>query len=231
VNKTKIEYADYTWNPVTGCTKGCSYCYARRLAQGRLRNIYLANTDVAPGRDPSDPFSPRFWTDRLHSPRKNNNESKIFVCDMGDLFDPHVPNLWIQAVINEATFCWWHTFQFLTKQPARAAEFTFPPNAWVGTTIELDNWESFNRLLDLENIDANTLFVSVEPMLGPIPYLPARTAWLIIGAMTGPGAIRPEPEWVENLLGHADKYGIPVFLKDNLHWAEKRREWPRGIEQ
>jgi len=231
MNKTKIEWTDYTWNPVSGCTKRCSYCYANRLAQGRLRNIYLANTNVALGCDPGDPFSPRFWTNRLHRPRKNNKESKIFVCDMGDLFDSHVPNLWIQAVINEATFCWWHTFQFLTKQPARAAEFTFPPNAWVGTTVDRYDSENWQRQGYMTSIVASIRFVSYEPLRTPIPDIPPWANWIIIGAMTGPKPVRLEPKWVQTLIDCADDKGIPVFLKDNLNWPVVRREWPRGIEQ
>ncbi len=226
MNKTKIEWTDYTWSPITGCTKRCFYCYAHRLAKGRLRKLYLSNPNVASGCDPDDPFAPRFWMKRLHEPRKHNYSSKIFVCSMAELFDSHIPNLWIQAVLNEAKFCWWHIFQFLTKQPQRATEFDFPPNAWVGITVDKHSAENWQRQGDMAQLRATVRFVSYEPLLSPIKRIPCWADWIIIGAMTGPGAIKPEPEWVQHLIDLADAAGIPVFLKDNLGWKEPRREWP-----
>jgi len=226
VNKTKIEWADYTWNPLTGCQRRCAYCYAQRLAKGRLRMRYLSNPNVAPGCNPDDPFSPRFWPGRLHEPRKNNNSSKIFVCSMGELFDPSVPDEWIQAVLDEATFCWWHTFQFLTKQPQRAAQFTFPPNAWVGISVDKYSTNCWQRQVHMAGVKATVRFISYEPLLSLIPDIPYWADWAIIGAMTGPDAIKPKPQWVHQLIRAADGLGIPLFLKDNLGWPETRTEWP-----
>jgi len=228
MNKTNIEWTDYTWNPVTGCTRRCPYCYASRLAQGRLKHIYLANKCVAKGCDENDPFAPRFWMKRLHEPRKVKNGSKIFVCDMGDLFDPNVPKSWIAAVLHEAEFCWWHTFQFLTRQPQHAARFTFPRNAWVGITIEDATTESRQRLQDFWQVKAPIRYISYEPLLGPIQRVPDWVDWIIIGAMTGPGALKPNDWWVHKLVLAADQAGIPVFLKDNLGWPVKRQEFPKA---
>jgi len=228
MNKTNIEWTDFTWNPITGCTKHCPYCYANRLAKGRLRKFYLANPNVAPGCDPDDPFSPRLWPKRLHEPRRQSTESKIFTCDMGDLWDPHVPPDWTQAVLNEAEFCWWHTFQFLTKQSQRASQFIFPHNAWVGITIENNTLENHNRKTDMSALKAPVRFISYEPLLAGILTIPAWANWIIIGAMTGPKAIKPQSHWVHTLIHIADRMGIPVFLKDNLGWPEVRQEWPKG---
>lgn len=230
MNKTSIEYCDYTSNPVTGCTKGCSYCYARRLARGRLKKLYLSNPNVAPGCDPNDPFSPRLWPDRLREPLKQHKASKIFMVDMGDLWDPHIPDFWIDGVLAIADLCQWHTFQFLTKQSGRAARFKFPSNAWVGITIEDNRDECLERSARFSWADARVRFISYEPLLGPIASIPGWADWIIIGAMTGRGAIKPDPVWVEDLIGMADEVGMPVFLKDNLDWLPRwllRQEFPK----
>ena len=230
MNKTKIEWTDFTYNPISGCSKRCFYCYAWRLAKGRLRKFYLSNPNVAPGCDPDDPFSPRFWPGRLDEPCTLRRPSKIFVCSMGELFDPRVPDEWIEEVLAVARFCERHTFQFLTKQPQRAAQFDFPSNAWVGVTATDDFMESNVTIARLRAIQAPVRFISYEPLLDAIPSVPCWVNWIIIGAMTGPGAIKPEPEWVQHLIDLADAAGIPVFLKDNLGWKEPRQEWPTPKE-
>ena len=238
MNKTSIEWTrtylpdgtyrkGYTWSPITGCTKRCAYCYAHRLAKGRLRKLYLANPNVAPGCDPDDPFAPRFWRNRLDEPCTKRQPSKIFVCSMGELFDPRVPDEWIKAVLAVASFHERHTFQFLTKQPQRAALFDFPPNAWVGVTIEDAKPKCRQRLSDFWNVKAAVRYISYEPLLGPIQRVPDWVNWIIIGAMTGPVAIKPKNWWVEKLILAANHTGVPIFLKDNLNWPEPRREWPR----
>jgi protein gp37 len=251
MNKTKIEYADYTWNPVSGCTKHCSYCYANRLAQGRLRNIYLANHNVAPGCDPDDPFSPRFWLNRLEEPADHLAPAKIFACNMGDLWDPHVLPDWIHAILATATLTDWHTFLFLTKRPHLAHQYTFPPNSWVGITVESDNGECWSRQAAMDSLEATVRYISYEPLLAPIGYIPPWVNWIIIGAMTlsakrhynvhysfphhtsllvkGKWTLQPPQEWVQTLIDIADNMRIPIFLKDNLNWAERRTEWPAGV--
>ena len=228
MNKTKIEWTDFTWSPVTGCTKRCSYCYAHRLAKGRLCKLYLSNAHVAPSCDPDDPFSPRFWRDRLEEPSILRQSARIFVCSMGELFDPRIPDDWIKAVLAVASIHERHTFQFLTKQPYRAAQFEFPPNAWVGTTITDSHPSSLARSANLNRVQSPVRFISYEPLLSHIPSVPHWLDWLIIGAMTGTGAIKPEKWWIQSLIDLADGKDIPVFLKDNLNWPEPRREWPKG---
>ena len=229
MNQTTIEWTDRTWNPVTGCTKGCPWCYANRLARGRLRKTYLANSLDVVGPDPTDPFAPRFWRDRLLGPGKAKTPLKIFTCSMGELFDPHVPAHWIDAVLTVAAIHTHHTFQFLTQRPRRAARFHFPPNAWVGITMQNSDLASLTRLARFAALTANTRFLSYEPLIGPINDIPPWIDWIIIGAMTGPNAITPNPTWINRLLYIADKHHIPVFLKDNLNWPVHRQDWPKGV--
>jgi len=224
VNRTRIEWCDYTWNPVTGCLTGCRYCYSRRMT----------------ARFHGD-FTPTFHADRLDQPLHQGRGARIFVCSMADLFGPWVPRLWIERILQTVRIVPESTFIFLTKWPDRfqAAEVVFPPNCQVGVTLTCGPGErTALRLHQLRDATGGGIrFASFEPLLGPL--LPQTAGlfwlhlqWLIIGALTGPGAKEqaPQPEWIQGILDATDQYGIPVFMKDNLrpYWAgEWRREWPR----
>jgi protein gp37 len=145
---------------------------------------------------------------------------------MGELFDASVPWSWIEEVLATAGEAGWHTFQFLTKQPHIARHYAFPENAWAGVTVENGKYDSLLRLYRFAGVQASVRFLSFEPLMGPAMVIPEFVNWVIVGAMTGPGAIKPKPEWVQGIIDEADSRGIPVFLKDNLNWPEIRREWP-----
>ena len=241
MNRTQIEWTDYTWSPVTGCwgpggtaekPNRCSYCYAEKMAN-------RFNSQL-PGYRPrgGDPFAPRFHSDRLDLPAKVKKSSKIFVCFMADLFGAWVPSAWIEAVLETIRACPQHTFQLLTKNPARLGNYNpFPGNVWVGTTIT-NQADADERLPWLLRVDAPVRFVSHEPLLGKIfvgdglwPPIGPHIDWAIIGAMTGPGAVRPDPEWVHNLFMQYSEAGVPVFIKDNIKpvilCERVVQEWPR----
>ncbi len=236
LNKTKIEWTDYTWNPVTGCKHGCDYCYARRIAE-RLKGSKAWWNG----------FEPTFHPDRLNDLWRVVGSKKILVCSMADLFGSWVPRAWIDLVLEAIRTrvdydLYVQTrhpdlrktslvFQFLTKNPKRYGEFDFPSNCWLGTTV--DRWQSWN-LKDLADTpNKNLKFVSFEPLLSEMCHLAldhhaSETDWAIVGAQTGPGAKPPKKEWVEEIIGTARAHGIPLFLKDNLHWPEKIQEYPKA---
>ncbi len=215
MNRTRIEWTDFTWNPVTGCLYACDYCYARRL------------TARFPANFPSG-FAPAFHPERLEQPCRVKRPSRVFVCSMADLFGPWVPDEWINAVMEVVRACPRHTFQFLTKNPARYAALTLPENAWYGTTVD--------RTVVLDRIDAlrplkRTTFVSFEPLLEPLdPDLEGIDA-LLIGARTQPLRLPPR-EWVERLVARAREAGAAVFMKDNLAGIglPLLRELPAGAD-
>ncbi len=186
---TKIEWClnpdgspGETWNPITGCLKGCEYCYARKLAETRLRSRMLGNNNIAEP-DPdvdfdmgangmfTNPFYPRFWQGRLDKfvhkgtyrpPRKRKG---IFVCSLADLFGIGVPEAWTGKVLSAIWANPLHRFYLLTKQPQNLAKWSpFPGNCWVGVSVTNPGElvEAYNELIC---IDAKVKYVSLEPLL------------------------------------------------------------------
>lgn len=257
MNKTKIEYVDYTWNPVTGCFHGCPYCYARRIANRFKPKYPLGDDCIQPDDDIYEiryksqsfkyGFYPTFHSYRLNEPVKVQKPSRIFVSSMGDLFGEWVHPRWIRDVLAVCEECKQHTFLFLTKNPRRYIEFIkfkgevnridFPGNCWVGTTIT-NQKDADERLPLLCKSKASVKFVSYEPMMGRVdislwtvsgyeePPFDDVIDWVIIGAMTGPGAIKPKPEWIESIIKQCRDAGVPLFIKDNVRWPVKIQEFP-----
>jgi len=169
---------------------------------------------------------------------------RIFVGSMTDMMGEWVPAEWIEQVIQVCRDCPEHVFIWLTKDPVRYRCFEWPGNCWLGRTVTRQSDAvipgGLSRLFDS---NARHFFVSVEPMLGPVDLvswiLPMssygrpcrRVEWVIIGGMTGAGAVQPEEEWVDALERDCGRYGVPVFEKENLRCrrGEKRRtEFPEG---
>jgi protein gp37 len=239
VNKTKIEWCrssdgkpGYSWNPIHGClgSKGdgvrCHYCYAHRLANGRLKNTYLRHRLIAGEAD--DPFAPRSAGGLLDPMGKRGG--RIFVCSMGDLFGDWMPAEWAERILGVAKCCPQHTFLFLTKWPQNLAQFNpWPSNCWVGATAT-QSFPIVQAARELARVEAPVRYLSIEPLLGPLDY-PGSLAgldWIIVGAQTGPGAKRPMTGWVQEIIDAAAARHIPLFLKDNLHWPEHIQGWPEG---
>lgn len=233
MNKTRIDTADRSCSPLTGCLgpradgNRCWYCWAMRLANGRLRHHYLANDRVLAG-DPHDPFAPRYWPGRLDELRSLHQPSKIALCYMSDLFGPWVPQRIVKEILDVVRDNPRHVCQLLTRWPDRLFQFSpFPPNTWVGVTAT-NRQESLEAAAYLSGVHAPVRYLSAEPLLGPIfaDVLP-NFDWVIVGAQTGPGARPPHASWVEEIIGYCSHYSIPLFLKRNLKWPDQRQEWPR----
>ena len=216
MNRTKIEWTDYTHNPVVGCFNNCHYCYAKRQAK---RHCHICERCGL--------FEPHLHPERLDHPCRVKRPSLIFVCSMGELFGPWVPQEWIDSVMDVARRCQQHIFQFLTKCPARLQEVCFGENCWVGTSI--DTSDNLWRKDLLMSAKAPVRFISFEPLLNDMSGADfSGVDWIIIGAQTGPQPIKPEPTWVQWLIDKAQRASIPVFVKDNVNWPETVREWPRA---
>jgi protein gp37 len=247
----KIEWTDYTWNPVTGCKHGCDYCYARRIAERfgpsdqeldlilqfhPLMNTYLQEPIFNEKRQFAFPFRfyPTCHAYRFKEPQEITKPSKIFVSSMGDLFGEWVPASWIQKILSIVRSCPQHTFQFLTKNPGRLPDFNpWPENCWVGFTATTGREFSDNSFRGWR-CEARLRFVCFEPILEMMDGVWLEGyQWVIIGAQTGPKAKSVPTEWISELLGRAAIHKVPIFMKSNLrpYWpGELRQEFPRQTD-
>jgi len=206
-----IGWCDRTWNPITGCRRGCEYCYARRMAQ-RLAGRY--------GYPKDDPFAPTLHRDKLRLPYWWKKPQRIFTCSMADIVGPWTLEAWTRLVLDVADSCPRHTFIFLTKSPERLSRFNpWPANAWVGATVDV-RARLEPTLAALRDVEARVKFICFEPLLEDMgtEYLPDLSGidWIIIGAQTGAHPFQPEPKWVIDLIRAAVLVRARVFVKDNL---------------
>ena len=208
--QTGIEWTDSTWNPVTGCHKispGCKNCYAARLAP-RLKA--MGNPRYENG------FEVTLHHDLISLPKKWAKPRRIFVNSMSDLFHTEVPIDFIQEVFATMEESEMHTFQLLTKRPERALELadslTWPTNLWMGVSVE--NPDYLHRADVLKEIPAQVRFLSLEPLLAPLPSMNLTGIhWVITGGESGPGAKPIEAGWVEDIRDQCQEQEIPFFFK------------------
>ena len=219
MNRTKIDWCDYSWNTVTGCKNGCWYCYARKIRQRFW---------------PGMPFDQlATYDERLDDPIKVKKPSRIFVGSMTDLFAPWQPRYNVKNILKIVRKCPQHTFIFLTKSPFGYKYWSFPDNCWLGVTItSYEDWSRIAQLVAYKG-SKNLTFASVEPILGDFntSYL-YLVDWIILGALTGPGSVKRAPvkqEWIERAVKETRRLNIPLFIKSSIlgHYTkEKIQEYP-----
>ncbi|MCG3152743.1 MAG: hypothetical protein GEEBNDBF_02046 [bacterium] len=205
-----IEWTDATWNPVTGCTKispGCQFCYAERLAK-RLRA--MGNPNYANG------FELQLQEHMLDIPLRWKQPRTIFVNSMSDLFHKDIPLEYIQRVFGVMNRASQHRFQVLTKRADRlaklAGELQWTANIWMGVSVESAAY--IPRVLELQTVPAAVRFLSLEPLLGPLPALPLTGIdWVIVGGESGPGARPMDQSWVVDIKRQCGKAKVPFFFK------------------
>jgi protein gp37 len=209
-NKSAIEWTGDTWNPVTGCTKvspGCKNCYAERMAR-RLQA--MGNPRYRDG------FRVTLHPDKLEDPLRDSRHEPIFVNSMSDLFHEAVPEQFIRRVFDVMERASWRVFQVLTKRAERLAELAdrlpWPRNVWQGVSVE--NARYTYRVEYLRQVPAAVRFLSVEPLLGPIPKLPLDGVnWVIVGGESGPRHRPIDPNWVRSIRDQCLAAGVPFFFK------------------
>jgi len=220
VNRTKIEWCDWTWNPIVGCSPasaGCANCYAAAISK---------RFGLPWGR-------PVFKPERLGEPGRVKKPGRVFVCSMSDIGHENVCPLWRAEIRKAMAAAPWHEYIILTKRPG-AWMAGFAGKAWLGVSAE-NQATADARIPVLQLIDRARRFVSVEPMLDPVSLQCSAfngadsfsamvgIHWVIAGPETGPKARECRPEWIADLAAECEQAGVPFFDKRD---GGLRREWP-----
>ena len=222
---SRIHWTDATWNPCAGCTKvssGCKNCYAIRHAkrmagnpnpsmQAAYRGLVTGATGILDWNG-----TVRILPDRLEQPLHWRKPRRVFVNSLSDLFHKDVPDEFIAQVFEVMVKAHWHKFQVLTKRSARlralSATLPWPDNVWMGVSVENDQYTF--RIDDLRATGAKVKFLSLEPLLGPLPNLNlASIDWVIVGGESGPRARQMNTEWARDIRDQCVAAGVPFFFK------------------
>lgn len=208
--RSKIEWTETTWNPITGCTKvspGCKFCYAERMAK-RLQ---------AMGKPAyKNGFQVTAHEDLFEYPLQIRTPRLIFVNSMSDIFHESLSEEIILKLFDVMKRASWHTFQILTKRAERLSQMSplieWSDNIWAGVSVE--NTDYRQRIDCLRSIGAKIKFLSLEPLLGPLPNLDLiGIDWVIVGGESGPGARKMESDWASEIRDACLQQNVPFFFK------------------
>lgn len=225
-----IGWCEFTWNPMVGCLGGCSYCYARGQAKRQKHRCQKCYD-----------FKPHLHPERLKEPMRRKKPSLIFADSMSDTFGEGVYPPWRFDILETMRKCPQHVFQDLTKRPDLIPRYDYPPNLWVGVSIEGNRWDrvtTLGRALQAYGIPHG--FVSIEPFLWMVSDLniidaalrDAGIEWVIIGALTKRGryAGGAPYNWVKEVVEVCRGRGIPVFVKRNCGYRSLPMEFPKEMK-
>jgi protein gp37 len=225
-----VDWAKWTWNPITGCHHGCEYCYARDIALSeKMKSVYITG------------FEPTFHPERLQAPSNTTarniygqKDKNVFVCSMADLFGKWVPLEWIQQVMDAMIANPQWTYLCLTKFPQRLKEINdlysgFPDHVWVGTSIDNQARVGLAERC-FKEIDAKVKWLSCEPLIVPLRFEDLTGFdWVVIGgqsAQNGLPSFTPPLEWVGHVYDAAKRDGCKVFCKtENMPHMTREVAW------
>lgn len=209
-NRTKIEWTECSWNPVTGCTKisaGCQNCYAATFAK-RLKAMH--NPRYING------FDVTVHEDLIMAPLNWKSPRKVFVNSMSDIFHEDIPDDVILRVFETMNKASWHTFQVLTKRSERLRSLSglinWTDNIWMGVTVE--SKEYIYRADDLKGTNAKIKFISAEPLLTALNTLTLNGIdWIIVGGESGHRSRTMDESWVIDIRNKAKEANVAFFFK------------------
>lgn len=239
---SKIHWTDATWNPCAGCTKispGCKNCYAvrnaKQMAGNTNANMQAAYQGLVVGTPGNLDWNGvvRSLPDRLDEPLHWRKPRRVFVNSLSDLFHKDVQADYISQVFATMEKASWHTFQILTKRSSRLRAMNvalpWPDNVWAGVSVENDQYAF--RVDDLRATGAKVKFLSLEPLLGPLPDLDLTGIdWVIVGGESGPGARRMQAEWARDVRDQCLAAGVPFFFKQwGLYDADGKKVGKRTV--
>ncbi|HKJ44864.1 MAG TPA: phage Gp37/Gp68 family protein [Balneolales bacterium] len=216
--KSSIEWTEMTWNPTTGCTKvsqGCKFCYAEIMSK-RLQAMGIDKY--------KDNFEVRTHKSALNIPYTWKKSKMVFVNSMSDLFHKDVPLEFIQKVFKVMRDNPQHVFQILTKRAERLLEINnqlkWTHNIWMGVSVE--NKKVEHRIDLLRNTNARTKFLSLEPLIGPIPNMNLdKIDWVIVGGESGHNPRPMDTNWVIDIQEQCQRNEVAFFFKQ---WGGKNKK-------
>lgn len=246
MNKSKMEFCNFTFNPVTGCRTGCEYCYAAKQAKRFSGDVRInKGSDQlkkdengfhildAPFKNQSGKvipcpvgFEPTLHRYRLTMPAQKKKPANIFVCSLADLFGAWVPESWIEEVLKACDAAPWHNYLFMTRCPKRydlmssMSRLPRSSNFWYGTTVTGN--ADLDRIVYLPRKQYNQ-FICIEPLLEAIDIRDIGFMdWIIIGAETSNrrGKVKLNREWIEAIVQTARAADIPLFMKNSKELEE-----------
>ena len=212
---SKIEWTDATWNPLRGCAKispGCKHCYAETFAE-RFRGV--------PGHPYEQGFDLRLVPENLAEPFQWSSPRTVFVNSMSDLFQPGVPDAYIEDVVTVMVEANWHTYQVLTKRSERLRDLLSGSlkfaagqrHIWWGVSVE-DRRYGLPRIEHLRAAPTAVKFLSIEPLLEDLgDFHISGIDWAIVGGESGHGARPMQQSWVEKILKLCRRERVPFFFK------------------
>lgn len=216
MSKTKIEWTDKTWNPITGCTKvssGCKNCYAEIMSL-RLKAMGIDKY--------KNGFNFTLHEECLSEPLKWKKPHTIFVCSMSDIFHEKVPFEFVDKIINIIKQTPHHNYQILTKRAEQMNEYfdrkEIPQNIWLGVTVDVS--ASKDRIDSIRNLNASIKFLSCEPLLEDLGELNLENIdWVIVGGESGSKARPMEKKWVLSIKEQCEEQGSAFFFKQWGTWG------------
>lgn len=216
--QSSIEWTEMTWNPTTGCSKvsqGCKFCYAEVMSK-RLQAMGVEKY--------KDNFEVRIHPSALNTPYTWKKSKVVFVNSMSDLFHKEVPLSFIKKVFKVMRENPQHIFQVLTKRADRLleldSELKWSPNIWMGVSVENKNVE--NRIDLLRKTNARVKFLSLEPLLGPLPNMNLnKIDWVIVGGESGHTPRPIDINWVLDIQEQCEAKNVAFFFKQ---WGGKNKK-------